>query len=361
MVLKLRDQGHHVKVLCYHPIYPGWKVNPSEEQIDGIEIVRMGKYVRFTKKQFLIRAILEITYALNCLFRIKKIAKDIDIIIPVFPPSLAFYLLLKRIPKSVQKVGMVHDLQEIYSKESKGFIYKLISNLINRVERKCYQSCDKIIFLSSEMKDKAQSLYHLHSQKLLVQFPFITIKENDTNDLNYIFTPNKIHVTYSGALGEKQNPWKLYDFFEAASNQIENLELHIFSQGDIFEQLKKANSNKQIHFHPLVSKENIWELYQKSHVQIVPQKEGTSIGSLPSKLPNLLVSNVKIFLITDPGSELERFFSNHQLSRVETKWDTEKLVSSLKDFLATQVDYSHQSDIANEFFTIDQMVHKILE
>lgn len=361
LALQLRDLGHQVTVLCYHPIYPGWRVKASYAQIEGIRIIRMGKYLKFTKKQFLIRAILEITYAFNCYFKINKLAKDFDMIIPVFPPSLAFYLLQSKLPKKIQKVGIVHDLQEIYSQSNKGYVYGLISSLINKIEKKCYQTCDKIIFLSTEMKEKAKNLYGLDSKKLLVQFPFITIKEKQTNDLEQLFSSDKIHVTYSGALGEKQNPWKLFDFFKESSKQIDNLEFHIFSEGDIFEKLRKKNTNNHIHFHPLVPKRNIWELYQKSDVQIVPQKEGTSIGSLPSKLPNLLVSNTKVFMITDPESELFHFFSKHQLSHVETHWDIQKLVSSLRELITKDIDFDHQRTIAHKFFTIDQMANKILE
>ena len=361
LALKLRDQGHQVSVLCFHPVYPGWKIKPSEEQLDGIQIFRMGKNIRLPKKQFLIRLLLEISFAIKVLLNYKKLINDVDIIIPVFPPSLAFYFLRNRLSKGIRKVGMIHDLQEVYSQKNKGFAYKLVSEIINHVEKKCYQSCDKIIFLSEEMKIKAQELYHLESKRLFVQYPFITIEEGNTNDLAAIFNPDKTHITYSGALGEKQNPWKLYEFFNEASKHIENSEFHIFSQGDIFEVLQQKNTNPFIKFHPLVAKENIWELYQKSHVQVIPQKEGTSIGSLPSKLPNLLAADVKILLITDPNSELFHFFKEQNLSQVVTNWETSKLIKSLQELLLKNVGFAHQRAVAKKFFTIDQMVTKILE
>jgi glycosyltransferase involved in cell wall biosynthesis len=256
---------------------------------------------------------------------------------------------------------MIHDLQEVYSQKNKGSIYKLVSRFINYVEKKCYQSCDKIIFLSGEMKTKAQELYQLNPDRLFVQYPFITLEDKVTDDLNHIFTKNKIHITYSGALGEKQNPWKLYEFFDQASKHIEDSEFHIFSQGDIFEGLKKDNINSSIKFYPLVAKENIRELYQKSHVQVVPQKEGTSIGSLPSKLPNLLAANVRILLITDPQSELYQFFKDQNLNTVATSWEIPELIETLDKLLQSTSAYSHQRKIAEKFFTIEQMVGKILE
>jgi colanic acid biosynthesis glycosyl transferase WcaI len=68
--------------------------------------------------------------------------------------------------------------------------------------------------------------------------------------------------------------------------------------------LKKINTNSKIHFHGLVGKEYLEELYHKSDVQIIPQKDGTPKGFLPSKLPSLLASNCKVFFINQDNSEL---------------------------------------------------------
>ena len=54
-------------------------------------------------------------------------------------------------------------------------------------------------------------------------------------------------------------------------------------------------------------------MYYNSSVQIIPQKENTSKGSLPSKLPNLLASGCKVLVITDPKSEIEELFKSNNL------------------------------------------------
>ena len=70
-----------------------------------------------------------------------------------------------------------------------------------------------------------------------------------------------------------------------------------------------------------MNKENLEELYSKSSVQIIPQKENTSKGSLPSKFPNLLASGCKVLVITDPESEIEELFINNNLDLVVTNWE----------------------------------------
>jgi glycosyltransferase involved in cell wall biosynthesis len=292
--------------------------------------------------------------------KIRKHQKNKDIIIPIFPPSFAFYSILSFLNKKIKKVGMVHDLQEIYSINKSGFINKIIRFFIHKIERKCYQTCNKLVFLSKEMKEQAKELYALQEIKLEVQYPFITIKEKRTNDLEHLFNKDKKHVVYSGALGEKQNPEKLFNFFDQASLNTENIIFHFFSRGDTFNRLKKINANSKIHFHGLVEKEHLEELYHKSDVQIIPQKEDTSKGSLPSKLPNLLASNCKIFLITDDNSELEVFFKKNNLDFVVTSWNIKELINSLQILIDKPVDFKNQKLVAKNFFTIDKMILKLL-
>ena len=358
--IALRNDGHNVTMLCYHPFYPDWKIKESQEKLKGIEIIRGGKHLFFTKKTIVRRLILEFSFAFFVLKKIKEHQKNKDSIIPVFPPSFAFYLILSFLSKKIKKIGMVHDLQEVYSIGKKGIVNKLVHFFIHKIEKKCYQGCNKIIFLSNEMKEQAKGLYSLNEKKLEVQYPFITIKQNPTNDLEHIFDEGKKHVVYSGALGEKQNPNQLFDFFQQASVCTHNVIFHFFSKGEVYDKLKRSNTNSNIRFHELVKKENLEELYQKSDVQIIPQKEGTSKGSLPSKLPNLLASDCKVFLITDPDSELEKLFHKNNLDFVITNWNKKKLITSLLLLLEKPVDFTHQKIVAKNFFTIDKMIHKVL-
>lgn len=358
--IALKNNGHNVTLLCYHPFYPDWKIKESQKELKGIKIIRGGKRLVFSKKTIVRRLILEFSFAFFVLRKIRKHQKNKDIIIPVFPPSFAFYSVLPFLNKKTRKVGMVHDLQEVYSNNKKGFLNKIIHFCIHKVEKKGFHSCCKLVFLSKEMKEQAKGLYHLTEQKLEVQYPFITIKENSTNELDDIFVKNKKHIVYSGALGEKQNPTQLYDLFNKSSLKIKNVIFHFFSEGEEFNKLKRLNNNSKIHFHKLVKKENLEELYQKSDIQIIPQKEGTSSGSLPSKLPNILASDCKVLLITDPNSELYELFKNNKLETVVTSWDTDKLIKSIENLIDKNVDFNHQKSIAKNLFTLDEMILKVL-
>ena len=363
LVMALRDKGNIVTVLCSHPFYPSWKPKKSNIQIEGITIIRGGGNIRYSNKTILRRIILELWYTFFILRNIFKLRKKIDIIIPVFPPSLAFYTILPFIKKRIVKIGMVHDLQEVYASNKKGNIQRTIRFFIHKIEKQVFKSCDRLIFLSNEMKEMASSHYNLDEQKLVVQYPFITYKNDRiTNDLENLMPKDKMHIVYSGALGEKQNPKQLYSFFNQSSNNINNTIYHFFSQGTIFNNLKSQNDNNMIKFHDLVSSKNVEELYKKSTVQIIPQLPGTSKGSLPSKLPNLLTSGCNILAITDEGSEIDKLFKKYNLNTVVTLWDNEELCTVLKKILEKKnKENSNHNKIAQKLFNIDSMIAKILD
>ncbi len=362
IAIALKEQGYHVSVLCSHPLYPKWVPEKSNARLDGINIIRGGSWVRYSKSPFIRRAILEIWFTLFLLFKYPKYARGIDVIIPVFPPSLGFFILLPLIKSRILKVGMVHDLQEVYSQEKKGIINKWISSAINYVERKTFKACNRLIFLSEEMKQTAKQLYDLSEEKLYVQYPFANITPGKiTNDLSKILPDHAKHVVYSGALGEKQNPDEVYAFFDFASKKTENVQFHFFSQGLNFEKLKQNNTNNKIHFSDLVPRENVEELYFRSSVQIIPQKPGTSKGSLPSKLPNVLAAGCKMLFITDKDSEIEEIFNRYKLETVVTTWDNAILYNELKRLLADDdTKKRHHTEIAKKLFSLESMTKKII-
>ncbi|WP_299670554.1 glycosyltransferase [uncultured Polaribacter sp.] len=357
--LELRDKGHSVTILCFHPFYPDWKSKKSNNQLKGIKIIRGGKNLFYSKKTIFRRFVLEIGYAFFVLRKLFKYKNKIDIVVPVFPPSFAFFSVISFL-KSIKKVGMVHDLQEIYSSTKKGVFNKFITYFINKIEKKCFKNCDRLIFLSNEMKDVANELYNLDETKLEVQYPFHSIKNKITNDLENILSSETINIVYSGALGDKQNPEKLYNFFDYSSKKTKNLKFYFFSQGTIFNNLKDKNKNQDINFYDLVNRENLEELYHRSSVQIVPQKEKTSKGSLPSKLPNLLITGCKILVITDRNSEIETLFRTNNLYSVTNSWNNEVLLTTLKELIDKDLDIAHQIEVSKDLFTIDKMIDKIL-
>lgn len=359
----LRDQGMEVTVICSHPLYPSWSSKKTEREIEGIKIIRGGANIKYPKNLFLKRVLLELGYASFVLKTFYKLRDETDLIVPVFPPSLAFYSILPILRRKTVKIALVHDLQEVYMRNRSGTLKKMVHYVMYNIEKANFQNCDKLIFLSEEMKKTATSCYHLDQNKLFVQYPFVNIDTSSTtNNLSDLLPKNKKHIVYAGALGEKHDPSRLYELFNFASERIPNTDFHFFSDGIYFSKLKETNKNPFIRFHNLVEEKDLFELYTKSAVQIIPQKEGTSKGSLPSKLPNLLASGCNLLVITDKGSELETLFRTYGLNSFVTLWDNEEICKKLKEItdLGKTENPNHIS-VSKKLFQLDFLVNEIIK
>ena len=243
--------------------------------------------------------------------------------------------------------------------------------LIRFLEKKSFASCDKLIFLSKSMANRAINDYGLDSGKILVFYPFTTIEKRKTTDnaLGHLFPSGFKHIVYSGAVGEKQNPHKLVKFFQRIVTDRNDIICHLFSRGPLFDELQKQNYKEfdRILFHDLVSEENLYELYLRSDIQVIPQKNGTSEGAIPSKLPNIISAGTPIFSISDPGSELSQIVNESGIGYCADSWDIDNLVSELNDFLEVTKKNSHHErqlmvrDYVNKSFGIHQLVDTIME
>lgn len=346
-----------IDVLCAHPIYPKWVVEPTSKQIKGITAIRGGRYLSFPGNVLLRRAILEIWFCFFVVYKLVFLRKKYSNIISVFPPSL-FMVFVPFFSKKAKVSGIVHDLQGVYANRDQGLIKKIIFRLIKAVEKRAFSSCDHLIFLSEDMMRVASETYNLEPSNNCVNYPFVTVDVfTDKENLAHIIPKNTTSLVYSGALGEKQAPKQLACFMETVVQKNPSIKAYIFSQGPEFESLRLEHPG--INFHPLVDEEDLPELLIRSSVQIVPQAEGTSDGSLPSKLPNLLASGCKIFCITDPGSELVRILESYSNASVQHKWNVDILSDSCLDLIHNNVSKQSDADLLDKF-RIQTLVDKIL-
>ncbi|GAB1308195.1 hypothetical protein KH5_08780 [Urechidicola sp. KH5] len=361
MVLALREKGHRITVICSHPLYPSWKPVKSTKEIEGIRIIRGGSWIKYPERQVFRRVVLEVWFSIFAITKIIKYRKEIDVLIPIFPPSLAFYFIRLFLKTQTTSIGIVHDLQEVYSNKLKGIFSRIIGALINFIEGANLRYCHKVIFLSKEMMMKAKDNYKLDLRKCEVQYPFVSINQNVITDcLGDLIDKNDINIVYSGALGDKQNPKGLKALFDYISKLKPQWNFFIFSQGNVLEDLKNENKNNKIKFFQLVDRENIEELYDKSTVQIIPQLEGTSKGSLPSKLPNILASSCKVLVITDEDSELKQFFEENDLKKVVTTWDYSVIFAAIIELIENQAnDLETLKELTSKYFSLNSLINKL--
>lgn len=329
--------GASVEVITSHPFYPGWKPVPSTAELGRVSIIRGGQRVRYPSVMIWRRLVLEIWYTMHACWTIVRRRPSTDIVIGVFPPNLFFCFVPAILHSRVKKIGIVHDFQATLGVEGSGVFKRYLRWLVKTIERKSFRRCDTLITLSRAMERRASCEYGIDPVRLLVAYPFVSIESTPgrKTNLEAILPEDCLHIVYSGALGKKQNPMGLLGFFRAAAWRLPNVRLHIFSEGPIFNEMKKMNAENPamgVHFHGLVAPEDLEELYARSTIQVIPQAEGSEDACLPSKLPNILATGCAVFGICASGSELAEVI--HRCSGLSvSSWEPDVLVDELGHFL----------------------------
>jgi len=367
---ELVERGFDVTVITSHPLYPNWQPVKTEASLPGMLINRGGAWLHYPKSTLLRRAVLELWFAWRVLSRMVVLQKRPSKIVSVFPPSLFFFLLAPFISCNCKTVGIIHDLQSVYASRSKSLVNRLVNAIIHFVENRCFKACNRLIFLSSSMKKRAILEYGLDDKKCVVCYPFVAFNDNSlssSNSLTHLFDKSKINVVYSGALGDKQNPDGLLDFFYKLADSQSDIICHIFSAGPHFERLRSSQYEKilknRIFFHELVEVKQLNELYACSDIQIIPQAFETSEGSLPSKLPNLIAAGVPVFIICETQSELATLVNDAKAGIAVHTWDPNELVIKFIESLPMlQAESRNKRKVRLQKFIEDKFsIHRVVD
>ncbi len=350
LVEKFLESNYEVDVVAFHPFYPDWCVSKSDAPFNHAKVYRYGEKVRFPKSQILRRIVLELSYFYYVSKHFFRHKNNYDIVISIFPPVLFMFAAGFFLKKAV-KVGIVHDVQGIMANAKKSFLHSTAAFLMGLVERNIYKKCDRLICLSYSMKDEIVKKYGVDKGKCEVFYPFVSLSQRkndlDPNCLSEIFEDGFQHIVYSGALGEKQRPYDLYDFFQklAVTSPVP-VKCHIFSRGPVFDSLlsrTKVSTGNKVMFHDLVDESDVSALFACSTVQVIPQAPGTGAGAFPSKLPNLLAHGVPVFAICDQGSELDRVINKVKSAKSIRTWNPQVMIAEMQDFLKTLKKTTHKT------------------
>lgn len=346
-VVNILRRHSNVKVWTSHPFYPEWKVKCQGESADGSDVSRGGRWVVFPENSYLRRLVLEISFLFfvlrQCLFN----RLHYDRVVVVIPPSL-FVLMVVALFKRSHLVTVVHDLQSVHllANNKMSVVRRMAAYFIEKIEGYIFSKSDDVVLLSHEMRDAVVRLYGGDLRaKCSMCYPFPTVAQYDhkSSDLERELPSEKVNIVYSGALGEKQNPLGLIEVIKQLSVQLDHskYKVSIFSNGAGFRQMKSALRHCPIvEFFSLVEDDVLPELMWRSDIHLVPQAAGTSQGSLPSKLANILQYKKAMVLYTDKNSELESLFVDDEMTLVINDWSKSYHQSGWGRFLENQNNFS---------------------
>lgn len=369
LAAELVKRGAVIDVIASHPLYPDWRPKRSSKSPAGMVVNRGGAWIRYPRSAHWRRLLLELWFCLHVVRCAWRMRKEIDVVVAVFPPVLFFAPLSRLLPKEVRRIGIVHDLQSVYAGVQKGIVGWIVSRFAKSIERRAFSACDRLIFLSKSMLERAALEYQIADISAKVCYPFETISTGGamTNDLADLFQQGKCHVVYAGALGRKQCPEALVTFFDFAGTHLEDVCFHIFSRGPIFEKLKQQfQRTSSIQYHDLVPEENLKELYARSDVQVIPHLLEADDAAFPSKLPNIVGSGCYVFAVCKKNSEVARIVEEADFGVVVDSWGIETLTEALRGLVVRARQDSRRDRerrgtvLAREMFNVSTVVDEIL-
>ena len=368
MAQGLMAAGCEVTVVCCHPFYPEWKVERTEAQLPGMRIERGGGWLRFPGSPMVRRALLECWFAAFATLEVWRRRRAADIVVAVIPPSLFFLGVSAVLPDSVRRVAVIHDLQGVHAEASRSRLTRALVGVIGAIERRVFRACDRLVVLSAAMGEKLVETTGVDRDRLTVVYPFVNLPDLAPGAARLAphFPEGYVHVVYSGALGEKQNPHQLAEIFETIARTLPDVMIHVFSNGPAFEAMKARFAGERlpnVTFQPLVPDEDVAELYARADIQLIPQAAGTQHGSMPSKLPNILASGRRILAICDADSELAAMIARFHAGESLSSWDpgevrdaVARLAALRRDDAAPPVD----SAAARALFSLDHLTGALI-
>jgi len=153
-VRALKDAGYSVDVLCGYPHeYLDGKDIPVKEEIDGIRIRRL-KYIQMDRAGFLGRIINYFSFTFMVLLQIFSIAKYKAVVVYSNPPILPWIASWAKVLFGTKLIFVSYDLYpEVATVTNTLREGNIICRLMNHINRCVYRRADRVVALSTEMRE----------------------------------------------------------------------------------------------------------------------------------------------------------------------------------------------------------------
>lgn len=249
--------------------------------------------------------------------KLRKIYRKLQNINAVFIEST---FTLKSYSKQIRKIlkcPILYNCQDIFPEnaskmgliKNNGFLYRWFS----RSQRKGYDNVDKIITISQKMENTLVES-GVAKSKLSFSYNWGTYSKKEKeygNNLDSLvkFDSEKYNVLYAGNIGYAQNVEIILDVAKKINNK--NIAFYIVGNGSLKEKIINEVRREKIDnvfvFNAVPQKYSI-DLYSKADANFICLKPGIINTAMPSKIPNIVVSEKPIIFSLDSTSDLNKIF-----------------------------------------------------
>jgi glycosyltransferase involved in cell wall biosynthesis len=309
----LKD-GHELSMVYSHRtgIY-----DDIPEQLKGYDALRTSiiKRKKINKNNFIFRYIEEVFFSIKAWREWRKFRKDIDVVILQSNPCSVYHAILLKLFLKKPIVFNLYDIFPGHARDIGVMRSKFIYEFFRLLQKPLYRSCDAIVAMSEDMKDKLAA-EGIPTSKIKVinnwfddeMFRVIPKHENKFFK-KYDLDPQKFYIQFAGLLGYVFD----YEFFIQTAKLLQDEKEIVFlligdgSQKDIvLSRIEELNVHN-IKYFPWQPIETIADVYNACDIGFIPLKEGVIGNGIPSKACQLMAAH-KVIVNSVEESDYVRLF-----------------------------------------------------
>lgn len=339
---ELVKAGFNVSVLCGYPSeYNEERDVPREEVHEGIEIKRL-KYIQLKRSNFIGRLINYFSFTLAVFLRFLYLRNYKSIIVYSNPPVLP---LIAAWASKLFKTKMIFVSYDVYpemaqitnSISENGFI----SRMMQFINKRIYKYVNKVVALSSEMKE-----YLLQHRDQLEENQVVVIpnwyEDNIIKDIPKSFSNDKftklnpmdnLIVSYFGNMGICQDLDTILEAMRVLKDDSKT-KFMFAGHGNKMDQIKKAIKEENLDnvvVYDFLHGQDFQDALNISDCFLVSLTEGLTGLAVPSKTYSYMMAGKPVIAIMGLNSDISKDIIENNAGYAMEVGEVDKLVNSISE------------------------------
>ena len=321
--------NHNITVVCGMPRESDVKKNVKKKEIIKNIKIKRCNYIQFDKDKFIGRILNYFSFVVAVLLKLKNFWKKDVCIVYSNPPLLA---LLPSILKKICGFKLIYVVYDVYPDVAINFNKirekSIIAKMFNRINRFVFKHCDKIVVLSSEMKEYFVNNKNVEEGKIEIIANWYELKKEYKP-----YKPNnsKIKILYGGNMGVCQD----MDTLLVAAKKLKDnnkIEFIFAGTGSKVSYIKKYISDNEMSnciFYDFLPKEKYEFLMDTADLYVVSlENEARGLGS-PSKVYCYYAMGRPVLAIMPEYTDVVNDVNEYDCGYVIKPKDVESLIKVL--------------------------------
>ena len=304
-VLALKEAGFSVGALCGYPHeYLDGADIPTREVVDGVSIHRL-KYIQTGRAGFLGRIINYFSFTFMVLLHLFEIAQYRTVVVYSNPPILPWIASWAKVLFGTKLVFVSYDLYpEVATVTNTLREGNMICRLMNHINKCVYRRADRIVALSSEMREYILAHRDTSADKVVVIPNWYEDKGALVRDLMQNrfreTVGNRFVVSYFGNMGTMQDMNTILGAIRELKD--ENVFFLFAGHGNKMEKLKHIVAEEgigNIAIHKFLHGQDFQDALAISDCAFVSLEKGATGLCVPSKTYSYMMQGIPLLAIMD--------------------------------------------------------------